>query len=271
MRPLEGFQTFDQACVVGGKYDRAAAPCVAFINNAVGEFVADQNTRKNSAMENVLHTANRVFDADMATSMALIRSNDVKASQEIINDLNSRVEGSLKHDVDLTRRQFEINEYHYYNKLDTLFFLQVFFIAVLVMIIMIYFNRRGYLTTNMTGVLTALLAVLLVIIGVSRYFYTIRTRDRRLWHRRHFQTEKDPAPPLVTTCPGAPSSTETVINLNALFSTGQVQCAMDANENNKKWLKEMNAEAAHQMASGNRVESIFASIGPNKPDSCKRS
>jgi hypothetical protein len=269
MRLLEGFQTFDESCGTN-KVTYASAPCQSFIENAIGDYSTDQMTRKNAAMENVLNTAKRVFDADQATSMAYIRSNDVRASQDVLNNLNNRVQGSLKHDVDLTRRQYEINEYHYYNKLDTLFFLQVFFIAVLVMIILIYFNRRGYLTMNMAGLLTALLAILLVIIGVSRYFYTIRTRDRRLWHRRYFQTEKDPGDQLVTTCPGAPSGTETVVNLNALFSKDTVQCAMDSKNSYKAWLKDANKEAANQMASSANPASIFASMGPNTPDTCRR-
>ena len=261
----EGFQTvagFDAACA-----NIASAPCQAFITTAIGDYTTNVLQNKDNSVANVMYNANRVFDADKNSSYALIRSNDVIRAQTALKDVTQGDVKKVEHDVELTRRQFEINEYHYHNKLDTLFFLQVFFIAVLVIAILMYFNRQGLLTTQMTGLLMAILAVIVFIIGVSRYFYTIRTRDRRLWHRRYFQAERNPPEQLFNVC-GPSAAKETTINLNALFSNSQIQCGLDANEEYDRWAKTVNAEAEAQMK-GENATSIF-STGFNKPASCKR-
>ncbi len=268
---MEGFQSdaandpFSVACSV---YNAPA--CSQYIGAQRTGLIEEQMARKNAAMKNVLYSANRVFDADLAMGYSYIRSNDVLAAQTALNTWNSHGKDSLARDADVTRRQFEINEYHYYNKLDTLFFLQVFFIAVLVMIILFYFNRRGFLTTAATGLLTAVLAVIIVIIGISRYFYTIRTRDRRLWHRRYFNKEGPPVDLISAKCPGTDAEAQTKINLNALFNEDQIQCAVDAKQNYKTWLEEANKEAENQMAAASSAASIFEDVGPALPGTCKK-
>ncbi len=266
----EGFQsavgdTYDVAC--GSSGERIASPsCATYVTGRINEYATEQMTRKDNAIANAMYTANRVFDADKNSSYAMIRSNDVLRARDIVTNVASGDLRKTTLDNDVTRRQFEINEYHYHNKLDTLFFLQVFFIAVLVMAILFYFNRRGFLTTKMTGFLIALLAIVVLIIAISRYFYTIRTRDRRLWHRRYFQTEKEPSPDLITTCPGP--STGTTINLNALFDTDQVQCAIDTNARYNTWRETVDAEIASQ-TKGTNASGYFTSSSPT-PASCKR-
>ena len=255
---------YDTACGA----NVASPSCATFIEGVINTYTNDQMTRKDNAIANAMYTANRVFDADKNSSYALIRSNDVNTFQSNFADIGGADLRKVQHDVDLTRRQFEINEYHYHNKLDTLFFLQVFFIAVIVMVILMYFNRRGYLTTQMTGLLTAILTILVVLIAVTRYFYNMRTRDTRLWHRRYFQTEREPSEKLIDTCPG-PSTGETIINLNALFDKEDIQCAIDTKSEFKTWLDASNKEAESQMKGISNAESLFGTDF-NTPESCKR-
>jgi hypothetical protein len=225
-------------------------------------------TRKNNAMANAMETTSRVYDADRNSAYSMIRSADMLNQVDVLRTINEGASNNYNHDIDLTRRQFEINEYHYHNKLDTLFFLQLLFIAVIIMAILIYFNRTGTLTTKMTGILTAILAIVLVVVGISRYFYTERTRDRRLWHRRYFKKEKEPGPDLLTTCPG-PSSTTTV-NLNALFSAEDISCAKETNKNFNAWAEAAEAEVKSQQTNSVLPESIFEGKGVALGKSCKR-
>ncbi len=259
---------FDAACLSPSGYVYSSAPCAAYVNGAIGTFVNDQMRRKNNTMEQAVLDTNRVFQSDLNSSYAMIRSKDLIAQKEFIKSYNDNIKNGISHDKEVTRRQFEINEYHYNNKLETLFFLQLFFIAVLVMAILIYFNRRGILTTAMTGILTAVLAAVLVIVAITRYFYTSRTRDRRLWNRRYFQTEAEPKPDLVSVC-GPSAAGDLTINLNALFNKESIQCAVDANDEYKRWLDTANEEAKKQMAGTGTPESIF-STGFARPPSCKK-
>jgi hypothetical protein len=121
----------------------------------------------------------------------------------------------------------------------------------------------------MTGILTAVLAIVLVIVGISRYFYTERTRDRRLWHRRYFPKEKDPGPDLVTSCPG-PSKSDTEVNLNALFDAEDISCAVETKANFKAWQTAAENEAKAQQSGAITPESIFKDKGFAAGSSCKR-
>ncbi len=260
------YSDFESQCGTGGS-NLAGAPCQAYIRAKNTTIVADQVGRKNAAITNTISDAQRVFEADKNAAFAYLRGEDLKRAQSIVNDVNANQGNSIKRDLDISKRQFEINEYHYYNKLDTLFFLQVLFITVIVMAILMYFNRRGTLTTKMTGMITTILAILLVIVGVSRYFYTMRTRDTRLWHRRYFQTEKEPRPDLISSCPGPTSST--TINLNALFDKEDISCIQDTSAAYTRWKDSVNTEAKTHMEGGD-ISSVFSQYGIEKPASCKR-
>lgn len=235
----------------------------------MNSYIKNQIDRKDNSATNVLLTAGRTFGADANSAYGQIRSQNLLDMQNTVGSYNTAARNDIQHDMGLTRRQFEINEYHYYNKLDTLFFLQLFFIAVMVMSVLIYFNRRGTLTAQMTGILTAVLAILLILVGVSRYFYTTRTRDRRLWHRRYFQSESEPRPALINSCPGSPSSA-TEINLNAIFDNSQISCALETNKNFQEWKTAANKEAERQMKGETLPASIFAASGFARGPSCKK-
>jgi hypothetical protein len=254
--------SFDTACAVV-----PSPACSAFVTSSMNTFVGEQMVRKDNAMANAIETTSRVYDADRNSAYAMIRSQDMLDQAEALKKVNEGASASYDHDISLTRRQFEINEYHYHNKLDTLFFLQLLFIAVIIMAILIYFNRTGTLTMKMTGIITAILAIVLVVVGISRYFYTERTRDRRLWHRRYFQKEKAPGPDLLTTCPG-PSTT--TVNLNALFSAEDISCAKETNTNFKAWAAAAEAEAINQQTNSVIPVGIFEGKGIAAGKTCKR-
>lgn len=273
----EGFQsnTMNAQGAAGDSYEAACGgginteSCKKFLENQINSYVNGQVGRKDNSMQSVvLHTKN-VFDTHINAASNLIRNNDLLSTKGFINSYNQQKLNSVAYDNDLTKRQFEINEYHYRNKLDTLFFLQIFFIAVLVMAILVYYNRRGVITNKMMSALIATLAILLIIVGVSRYFYNSRTRDRRLWHRRHFQTEvDDDSPDLTDRCPG-PTPTVTTINLNALFDAKDIQCAKDTRSAFDTWNANLKKEATNQQNGSKLPASIFGSVLPGIPDICK--
>ncbi len=260
-------QGFDSACLSPAGAYVASPTCASYVDGKIDRFKIDQMARKNNSMTQALYDTNRVFQSDLNSTYAMIRTGDLLNQKDFIKSYNDNIANGIKNDKEVTRRQFEINEFHYNNKLETLFFLQLFFIAVLIMAIIIYFNRRGVLTTAMTGILTAILAAVLVIVAISRYFYTSRTRDRRLWNRRYFQSEAEPRPDLINVCPGAPSAT--TINLNALFTPDTVSCAIESSDEYKRWLEEQNLEAQNQMKGISTPAAIF-STGLERPSSCKK-
>ncbi len=188
---------------------------------------------KDQAFANVLTNARQDFNSVVANSNLLARTQEAAnlTSSQVSSD--TKIRNMYSHDIDLSKRQFQINEYHYNNKLEFLFFLQLLFISVLVMAILVYMNRNGMLTTSATAVATMALALIVVAVGVSRYFYTRQTRDRHLWNRRYFANETAPDVSLFpATCPG-PSSAIT-INMDAIVDPRTSQCAVEANDAFKK-------------------------------------
>lgn len=264
----DGTDEFMKNCYSGNTPNFNSSSCTSYLKKATNDYLTSQMERKDNSIGASLAFSQRIFDADKNASYALIRNTDLLNAQTFARNYNEGIENRITTDLDVTKRQFEINEYHYHNKLDTLFFLQLLFIAILVMAILVYGNRTGYLSTNTTGLLTVALGVVLVIVGISRYFYTIRTRDRRLWHRRYFPTEKPTRPDLLSTC--GPSAAPTTINLNAIFSPEQITCAEEASTAVGEWRNRVNAETAAYITGGVDPSSIFQTADVRLPASCMK-
>jgi hypothetical protein len=272
----EGFQavtsSFEEACGTGGTA-YASQPCTNYVNARMTEIGEEAANRKQNTFTKTFTDFQRTVDMDHQAVYSGVRNANLKNVASYIKDHNNSVRTTVNHDKDMSKRQFEINEYYYNNKLDTLFFLQVFLISTLTMAIILYMNKKGYLTTPMTGLLTLLLTVIVVIVGVTRYFYTTRTRDRRLWHKRYFQTEGEPKPDLLSCPVSGPTSGPTaypILNLNAILDENTTQCYADMKKTLNEWNDALAQEAENQILGKGGVKSIWGSPSASLPESCKK-
>jgi len=97
-----------------------------------------------------------------------------------------RMASDSKYNSDLLRRQTEINEYSYQNKLDTLFVFQLVFIGIAFVCAMLFLNKQGIIPYSFViygGIITCVILFLLI---VNRLMYTNSRRDSRYWNRIHF-------------------------------------------------------------------------------------
>lgn len=170
------------------------------VQQRVDEMANEAFQRKRTAFQKAHIDLGRYMDMDHNAGYYLSRNQDVDDLLTLFENNNKRILSDVAYDKDVSKRQFEINEYFYHNKLETLFFLQLFFISTLAMGGVIYAGRAGMVTPKMAGLLTMLLVALVVVVGVTRYFYTSRTRDHRQWHRRFFPKEAPAANPAIK-CP----------------------------------------------------------------------
>jgi hypothetical protein len=170
------------------------------VEGRVDEMTNEAYERKRTAFQKAHIDLGRYMDMDHNAGYYNSRNQDVDNLLGLIDGNNKRILNQAGYDKDISKRQFEINDYFYHNKLETLFFLQLFFISVLAMGGVIYAGRAGMITPKMAGLLTMLLVAIVVVTGVTRYFYTSRTRDQRLWHRRFFPKEA-PASTVALKCP----------------------------------------------------------------------
>ncbi len=128
------------------------------------------------------------------------RNKDLNHLQE---SLEERVKGEAlgaRHDAQLAKRQFEVNEWTSGNKLDTLFFFQLLFISLMILAPIFYYHRLGVIPGGAFYGIVALIVLALLLTIIIRARYTEVIRDYRFWNRRRFPTL--PAPRPAPICPG---------------------------------------------------------------------
>jgi hypothetical protein len=82
-------------------------------------------------------------------------------------------------------RQSEINEWQAQNKMDTLFFLQLLFLALTLTVILVYLRQTGILPNSVMWMLVGFMVLILAGILWNRTSYTNVSRDPRYWNRRY--------------------------------------------------------------------------------------
>lgn len=142
---------------------------------------------KRNAIANALNTLGGSCDLQRNALNYSGRNADVLKMNEYNLGQVTNVVMSNLYNKDLTRRQAEINDWYYQDKLETLFFLQLFFMTLLSMSIIYYFNKSGLISTAFTGFLTGTLFIVVGITGFYRYLFTSQFRDSRWWYKRRFR------------------------------------------------------------------------------------
>jgi ABC-type transport system involved in cytochrome bd biosynthesis fused ATPase/permease subunit len=97
-------------------------------------------------------------------------------------------------EMDSLERQVEVNEWAYEDKLDTLFVLQLFFLALVSILILASLTKYGLMNLPFTVLVGLLLLGILISIWVFRAAYTSNVRDKQSWNRRRFQGDGSTVP-----------------------------------------------------------------------------
>ena len=163
-----------------------------YVNERINDLSSEIFNRKRTAFQKAHIDLARYMDMDHNANFYKSRNSDVNRLTTSMDQNNQRIQDSLERDLAISKRQFEINEWYNYNKLETLFFLQLFFISSLVMVVVLFYQKKGAINNQIAALITGVLCLIVIGTGVYRYFYTQRTRDTRLWHRKNFKTPSRP-------------------------------------------------------------------------------
>jgi len=138
----------------------------------------------------------RFMDLDHNSQATKLRTGQLEDAQNHIYNEQDRYVKSKATNVDLTRRQVEINEWYYENKRETLFVLQLILLTALTVVILLAAKSYGFIGPQ--GADFILLFVLVVAAGtwLYRWYYTTYIRDRRYWNNRSFKPGNIPVPSL---------------------------------------------------------------------------
>lgn len=223
-----------------------------YVKERVDQMSDEVFNRKRAAFQKAQIDLGRYMDMEHNAAYYKTRSADVERLTQAIVSNNDGIVQKLKQDKENSKRQFEINEWYNYNKLETLFFLQVFFISSLTMAILIFFHKNGALTNQMAALLTTIVLLIVVGLGVYRYYYTRNTRDPRLWHRRYFGTAEAPASRALCSNGGTID-----VNLNDLIPKAVTECVDDATARFDSWQDALEKEMLAYQQSGETPKSIM--------------
>jgi hypothetical protein len=142
----------------------------------------------------------RAGDTIKNISYYYVRNKDLDNAQLSLFDSAKTEAEAAMYDSQIAKRQFEINEWTAGNKMDTLFVMQLTFIALMIVAPLLYMTRLGYIPVTVFSMISFLLLVALVLTFVVRYQYTSKSRDFRFWNQRRFPGMGRPPP--APTCPG---------------------------------------------------------------------
>jgi hypothetical protein len=139
-----------------------------------------------------------------------VRNKDLESTHDsVYNSAKGNADAAL-YDSQIAKRQFEINEWTVGNKRDTLFFMQVMFIALTIYVPLLYLNKIGLLPSSTLYGIGVLLLIAVIFTFVVRYQYSDKLRDTKYWNRRRFAQMG--GPPVTPTCDALKSLAEQSIN-----------------------------------------------------------
>ncbi len=176
----------------------------SYLDTKGGEIVNKTMNQHSGAYASVKDHLQQSSNTNNNVLYYFTRNKDLNHLQE---SLEQRVQGEAmgaRHDAQLAKRQFEVNEWTSGNKLDTLFFFQLLFISLMILAPILYYHRLGVIPGGAFYGIVSLIVLALLLTIIIRARYTEVIRDYRFWNRRRFPTL--PAPRPAPICPGFTNS-----------------------------------------------------------------
>lgn len=160
-------------------------------------------SQRTELMNNILNDRESTFQkvaTDAARNNAiqtslfyyLQRNRDLNDIGQQFSNVNENSKLTAEYNNQLAKRQNEINEWTFNNKLDTLFVFQLLFIVLLLCSVLVYFHKAGFYNATLLGALSGVLLFIVIATIANRAMYTNNVRDKRYWNRRMFQKKNPP-------------------------------------------------------------------------------
>jgi hypothetical protein len=172
-----------------------------FIASNVKDAIQKVDTEKSKKFSTMSQQLTGADNNIVSTAYYLGRTND-------LNDLANKVDAVTVEELvteEINResngRQYEINEWSNFNKLETLYILQVIFVGITFICVLLFLRNIGYVSESLFKMLAVVTGLLVVFVIVYRLRYTKVSRDSRYWHKMRFPTHSNPFPIQVKTSP----------------------------------------------------------------------
>jgi len=170
--------------------DQASDFTASNVADAVNSVKALKQQRYNDMYDQLTGADNNLT----AAAYYLARTEDLKNMASDIDTVAIQQLTTSDINTTLAGRQYEINEWANFNKLDTLFFMQVLFICLTFVSGMLFLKSSNIIPNSLFTLLAVLAAGLAVFSLVTRARKTSVMRDSRYWSKMRFPAQKDPFP-----------------------------------------------------------------------------
>lgn len=166
----------------------------AYVKDKSARILSEVVDTKRAAFVAATGDMARMMDMDHNSLATLDRSGDVLAMQEQIIASQETQRGARQANVDLTRRQVEINNWYYEDKREKLFLLQIILLTMLSVAIVMAGSYFGWLPEAGANYLMLFFIVVGAGTVLYRWYYTNYVRDPRFWSRRVFDGDRKRRP-----------------------------------------------------------------------------
>lgn len=161
----------------------------AYVQQKSGTILGEVTDSKRAAFMKASGDMARMMDMNANSLAALYRTQDLLVTEDHIISEQQRMKEVAVANVDMTRRQVEINNWYYENKRETLFVLQLVLLTLLTVTVLLYLAATGWVGQDGANYLMLIVIVIGVGTWLYRWYYTARIRDPRYWNRRNFSQD----------------------------------------------------------------------------------
>jgi hypothetical protein len=170
---------------------------------AINSVKAQKSSKFNDLFDQMVGADNNVTSA----AYYIARTRDLTDFAKDVDDLMVKQLNVTDVNTGLAHRQHEINHWANFNKLDTLYIMQILFVSLSFVGILAYLLSNGTIGHPLFAFLSYSIAAVSILMLIIRWRYTNVGRDGRYWHKARFPRQKGDAN-MAPTCPtggGGPS------------------------------------------------------------------
>lgn len=161
-------------------------PGNTFDTDTVNQILQNNET----AMDNGLTIGKNSSDSAIAYAMYSSRNKSLTDIADKLTSTNTKTSQAYQSEKETATRQVEINTWEYENKMDTLFFLQVLFIALCISAVSLYLRHSFILSGGVAFGIIGISILVAVLVLLNRWIFTTRMRDKRYWNRQYIPASK---------------------------------------------------------------------------------
>ena len=152
------------------------------VTDAINSVKAQKSSKFNDLFDQMTGSDNNIT----STAYYIARTKDLTDFATDVDELMVKQLNATDVNAGLASRQNEINDWANYNKLDTLYIMQILFISLSFVAILSYLLSNGSIGYALFAFLCYSIAAVAVLMLIFRWRYTNVARDGRYWHKTKF-------------------------------------------------------------------------------------